>query len=293
MRFALFIGCNIPARAKQYEISSRAVLGRLDVDLVDSRRFNCCGYPLRNVDQRSFLLSAAKNLAVAEKEGLHILALCSCCWGSLKKAASLLDQDPALKTEVNRVLEKRGLRYEGKTEVKHLLTVLHRDVGLERLKGSIVRPFTGIKIATHYGCHTLRPSDVTQFDNPVNPTLFDELVEATGAESVPWEKRLECCGAPLLGINDDLSISLTAQKIGSGKEAGADYLCTACPWCHLQFDWVQEEMITGNGGGRPLPAILYPQLLGLSMGMEGEHLGIGMNRIDIRDLERFCASSQC
>ena len=291
MKFALFIGCNIPARAKQYEISSRAVLERLDVELVDSRRFNCCGYPLRNVDQRSFLLSAAKNLAVAEKGGLNIIALCSCCWGSLKKAASLLDQDPALKTEVNRVLEKRGLRYEGKTEVKHLLTVLHRDVGLEKLKGSIVRPFSGIKIATHYGCHTLRPSDITRFDDPVNPTLFDELVEATGAESVNWEKRLECCGAPLLGINDDLSMSLTAQKIGSGKEAGADYLCTACPWCHLQFDWVQEEMITGNGGGRPLPAILYPQLLGLSMGMEGEHLGIGMNRIDIRDLERFCASS--
>lgn len=291
MKFAFFIGCNIPARAKQYEMASRAVLDRLDIELLDSRRFNCCGYPMRNVDQRSFLLSSAKNLAVAEKEDLHILALCSCCWGSLKKAASLLDQDPELKTEVNGVLEKEGLRYEGKTEVKHLLTVLHRDVGLERLKRGISRPFSGIKIATHYGCHTLRPSDVARFDDPVNPTLFDELVEVTGAESISWEKRLECCGAPLLGINDDLSMSLTAQKIGAGKEAGADYLCTACPWCHLQFDWVQKEMTTGNGGGRLLPTILYPQLLGLAMGIDGDRLGIGMNRIDIRDVMRFCVSS--
>ena len=35
MKYALFLGCNIPARLKQYESSSRAVLEELGVELVD------------------------------------------------------------------------------------------------------------------------------------------------------------------------------------------------------------------------------------------------------------------
>ena len=54
MKFAFFIGCNIPARLEQFEFSSRAVLGKLGVELVDIREFNCCGYPLRNIDLKAF-----------------------------------------------------------------------------------------------------------------------------------------------------------------------------------------------------------------------------------------------
>ena len=35
MRFALFLGCNIPARLTAYESSARAVMGRLGVELAD------------------------------------------------------------------------------------------------------------------------------------------------------------------------------------------------------------------------------------------------------------------
>lgn len=290
MKYALFLGCNIPARAEQYGAASRAVLERLGVGLVELKAFNCCGYPLRNVDQRAFVLSSAKNLAIAESEGLDILALCKCCYGSLKKAAHLLDHDLQMKAGVNKTLQKSGLHYEGSVEVKHLLTVLHRDVGLEAVKRSLRRSYKGLKIAAHYGCHALRPSEVTQFDDPVNPSLFDELVNATGAESVDWASKLECCGAPLLGINDDVSKSLTSKKLKDGKEAGSHCLCTACPFCHLQFDAVQKTMASRNGGGEPLPAILYPQLLGLCMGLDEETLGIGKNQIDISHVASYLGS---
>ena len=86
MEFALFLGCTIPARLNQYESSSRAVLEKLGVGLVDIREFNCCGYPLRNIDFKVFLLSSARNLALAEKKNLNVMTLCKCCYGSLKKA---------------------------------------------------------------------------------------------------------------------------------------------------------------------------------------------------------------
>ena len=287
MKFALFLGCQIPVRLKQYETSSRAILERLGVELVDIEEFNCCGYPLRNIEFKAFLISSARNLALAEKKKLDVMTLCQCCYGSLKKADFLLKENASLRNEVNAILEREGLPYEGEVEVKHLLSVLHQEVGVEAIKKKIAKTFKGLRIAAHYGCHALRPSQVVGFDNPVSPSIFDELVEATGAESISWPMRLECCGAPLWGINDELSMDLTLKKLNDGKESGAEYLCVACPYCHLQFDAVQKKIISQRGVDHPLPSILYPQLLGLSMGIDSETLGLKMNEIPISEIERL------
>ncbi|MDL1982357.1 MAG: CoB--CoM heterodisulfide reductase iron-sulfur subunit B family protein, partial [Deltaproteobacteria bacterium] len=169
--------------------------------------------------------------------------------------------------------------YNGNLEIKHFLSALYSDIGINTLKEKITRNFKNLKIAAHYGCHALRPSNIMQFDNPVSPVIFDRLVELTGAKSIDWSLKLECCGAPVLGINDDLSMNLTKRKLTDGKKAGADYLCTACPWCHLQFDSVQKMMIEQQRLNNHLPAILYPQLLGLAMGIDKQTLGITMNQI--------------
>jgi len=289
MEFALFLGCTIPARLNQYESSSRAVLERLGVGLVDIREFNCCGYPLRNIDFKAFLLSSVRNLALAEKKNLNVMTLCKCCYGSLKKADYLMKENAPLKREVNATLGKEGLKYEGRTEVKHLLSVLHKEIGIEAIKGKMAATFKRLRIATHYGCHALRPSQVVEFDNPVAPSLFDQLVEATGAESMDWAMKLECCGAPLWGVNDRLSMDLTFKKLTDGKKSGADYVCVACPYCHLQFDKVQKMILSQRNVNHPLPSILYPQLLGLSLGLDRETLGLETNEIPITGIEELLA----
>ena len=291
MKYALFIGCNIPARVVQYETAARAVMKQLGVQLIDNRDFKCCGYPARNIDRKAFLLSASENLARAEKSGLNIMALCKCCFGNLKEAEQFLKEEGDLQEEIRKDLAKKGLTYEGKFEVKHFLSVLYHDVGLDEIKNHITQAFKGLKIATHYGCHALRPSKVTQFDDPVAPSIFDKLVEATGAKSVVYNNKLDCCGAPLLGINDDLSMKITANKLANGKKAGADYLCAACPWCQIQFDHVQKMMISQNGH-ESLASIVYPQLLGLCFGIDEETLGIHMNEIDITDITSFLNPEQ-
>jgi heterodisulfide reductase subunit B len=289
MKFALFLGCNIPARLTQYEASSRAVLDRVGVELVEIKEFNCCGYPLRNIDFKASMLAAARNLALSEKENLNILILCKCGFGMLKHADHILKEDPPLLNEINNTLKKEeDLEYKGGIEIRHLLSVLYHDVGIDTIEEKITRPFKDLKIATHYGCHALRPSEITQFDDPVNPTLFDKLVELTGAESISWEKRLDCCGAPLFGSNDDLSMDLTEKKLSDAKSSGADFLCDACSYCHIQFDTVQSMINSkGGGGNHALPPILYPQLLGLSLGIDGDTLGLGENKIDITSIEGF------
>jgi heterodisulfide reductase subunit B len=272
---------------KQYKTSSKAILERLGVGLVDVEEFNCCGYPLRNIEFKAYLLASARNLSLAEKKKLDVMALCQCCYGSLKKANFLLRENVSLRKEVNTVLEREGLLYKGEVEVKHLLYVLHQEVGVEAIQEKIVRTFKGLKIATHYGCHVLRPSQVVGFDNPVNPSVFDQLVEATGAESIAWPMKLECCGAPLWGIHDALSTEFTLRKLKGAREAGAVYLCTACTYCQIQFDTIQHMILSQRGLNHALPSILYPQLLGLCMGIDSETLGLKMNKIPIRGAEQL------
>ena len=124
MKFALFHGCNIPARVEQYAEATAAVCNRLGIELVEIAAFNCCGYPARNTDHRAYVLSAAKNLALAEQAGLDMLVMCKCCYGSLKKAAYFLNQDADLKADINRILAKENLQYQNKTRIKHLLSAL-------------------------------------------------------------------------------------------------------------------------------------------------------------------------
>lgn len=281
MKYALFLGCQIPIRLQQYETSSRAVLEQLGVELMDIEEFNCCGYPLRNIDFKTYLLASARNLALAEANHRSMMTLCQCCYGALKKADFLLKENLSLRREVNAVLQREGIPYEGRVEVKHLLSVLYQEVGVDTLRKRVQNPFEGLNIAAHYGCHALRPSQVVQFDDPGNPSLFDRLVEVTGAKSMNWLMRLECCGAPLLGSNDELSTEMTLKKLNNGQASGADYLCTACTYCQIQFDTVQQMILSQKGSNHPLPSILYPQLLGLSMGIDPEPLGLQRNKIPI------------
>jgi heterodisulfide reductase subunit B len=287
MKFALFHGCNIPARLAQYADATEAVCARLGIELVEVNAFNCCGYPVRNTDHRAYVLSAARNLALAEKAGLDMLVMCKCCYGSLKKAEHFLKQDQDLKADINRILAKEKLEYKNNILVKHLLSVLYHDLGLERLKENISKAYSGLKIAVSYGCHALRPSAVTGFDDPVAPKIFDELVEATGAISVEWARKLDCCGAPLTGINDRLGMDMARKKIESAREAGAHFICTACPYTQLQLDGVQMRMATESDNAEPLAPILYPQLLGLSMGIDEKTLGISKNEIDLSHITSF------
>ncbi|MCK4727744.1 MAG: disulfide reductase, partial [Desulfobacterales bacterium] len=184
----------------------------------------------------------------------------------------------SLREEINAILAEEGLQYEAGIDIMHLLTVLYKEVGLQAIKEKMTRRYENLKVATHYGCHALRPSQVTQFDDPVAPTLFDELVNITGAKSIEWAMKLECCGGPLLGVNDELSFVFRDKKLLDAKKAGADYLTTGCPYCQIQFDTVQNHHV---------PSILYSQLLGLCLGLDKETLGFDSRRAEI---ENFLAS---
>jgi heterodisulfide reductase subunit B len=274
MRFAMLRCCTTAIGLRHYETSTSAVLKKLGIEFVDVKEFNCCGYPLKNFSLQAYLHASARNLALAEQRSLDLLTVCNCCYGSLKRAQSLFTEDSPMRDGVRESLKKEGLDYEGRIEAKHLLQVLHDVIGVDAIRGRVVRSFDGLRLAVHYGCHILRPREVVQFDNPLAPTKFDRLVGVTGAESVSWPRKLDCCGSPQVGINDELAMDLTGKKLLSAKQAGADALCVACPYCQHQFETVQRMLLERGCPGCALPSILFPQLLGLSLGIEEAELGL-------------------
>ncbi len=284
-RYAFFPGCKIPYFLDQYGTSCRRVLKALDVPVMDVE-FNCCGYPIRTISFEAFILSAARNIAKAEKLGADILTPCKCCFGTLTHADHWLRCDDGVRRAINGVLRREGLEWQGTVEIVHVLQVFAKEIGVERLRTYVTRPCEGLRIALHYGCHALRPGNVARFDNPLAPTLFEELVAVTGATPVEWSKRLECCGHPLWEKNNSLSQAIMETKLSDARRAGADCMCTACTYCQIQFDAVQEGLWRqAQGDGTPmLPSILYTQLLGWTMGIEEKALGLRKNKVDTRGI---------
>ena len=275
MKYAFFQGCNIPARIEQYATATTAVLALFDIGLVEMRDFTCCGYPVRNIDEKAYILPSVRNLALAEKAQLDIAVICNCCFASLMKAKSQLANDQQLLEEMNTILAKEGLSYSGNVAVKHYLAILYEDVGIEKLSSRLRYMVKDLDIAVIQGCHILRPREITQFDDSFVPRITDNLVSATGANNLDWQGKLECCGAALAGINDELSHQLLGEKITGAKGAGAAFITPICAYCHLQFDTTQLH-ITENAND-VLPVLLYPQLLGLCLGLSEQELGITLN----------------
>ena len=278
-RYGLFLGCTVPARLVAYDLSTRRVFEALGVELIDLRGVGCCGSPdMASVSKEAALAVAAWNLALAEEQGVDTLVtLCNGCNEVLSRAVEEL-KDEELRSTVNAVLKETGHEYKGGVIVKHIVRVLYEDVGVERVRGAVKKPLKGLKVAVHYGCHLLRPSEVLKFDDPDNPRSLDELVEATGATSIPYMNKLECCGFPVLPVREELAYAIARDKIRSAREAGADVFVTACPFCYLHLE--NTQVLGEIPEEEQVPVLHYTQLLGLAMGMEPDDVGLYENKLD-------------
>ena len=279
-KYLIFLGCAVPYRVSSYEISARKVLQKLGVELVEMPEFNCCGLPLDPVSHETMLILAARNLALAEQQGLNILTLCPGCAGTLKKVNKILKEDKELREQINDHLKESGLEFKGNVETKHILQVLMEDVGLEKIRKAVVNPLTKLKVAEHVGCHLLRPKEYIGFDDPEDPKTLKRLIEATGATFLDYINETECCGAPSVGVSDKVALQLARDKLNHVKMVEAQALITICPFCHIMFDTNElriERMFSETYG---IPVLHYPQLLGLAMGIPPEELAFKELRVD-------------
>ncbi len=280
LSYEVFLGCAIPSRFNNYESSMRAVANALDIKLIDFDGASCCGtVVLKSIDTTSWLSLSGRNIALAEKRGHDIVTPCNGCFGSLKDTHHVLHDDEVQRKAVNKILSELGLEFTGTKKVRHFVEVLY-DLK-DEIKSKIVKPLDGLRIAFHPGCHLIRPSNVAGFDDPELPRKVDELLELTGATSVPWNLKLRCCGSPLLIASEDVATSILNEKLVDAKAAGANCVVTNCPACHTQYDIQALGQKDETGESLELPALFVTQILGAAMGLDLEELGFELNRVSL------------
>ncbi|MHA1732185.1 MAG: CoB--CoM heterodisulfide reductase iron-sulfur subunit B family protein [Promethearchaeota archaeon] len=283
--YSLFIGCTIPVRAMNYELSARKVLDFLKIPYRDVEEFTCCGYPLESVDELSSLTASAKNLALAEKYGTNVMTLCSACTGTLTKAKKILDENDEILEEVNEQLKVLDLKYERKAEVHHIIRVIMAEIGLDKLKEIVKRPLTGIRIAPHYGCHYSKPTSIFgDLDDPEYPTSIKRVVEALGGTYVEYENLMQCCGGAVMGVDEKLALKLAGKKLEHISDAGADAITLVCPFCYIMYETNQRRIERDLEKKFGIPVAFLTQLIGLALGIDSVDLGFKINRVRPKDL---------
>jgi heterodisulfide reductase subunit B len=172
------------------------------------------------------------------------------------------------------------LEFKGKTDVKIFSDVLYEDVGLEKVKDAVKKPLTGLRVAVQPGCHLTKPKRI-HFAQQVGQLALEELVEATGAKSIPYERKEACCGGPLRGINDEVALQVAKQKLDRMKVAGVDCITTVCPFCYLELDMGQIELKRHLNEDYSFPVLHFAELLRIAMGIKLEDWEVKAHRIPI------------
>ncbi|MGY5876752.1 MAG: CoB--CoM heterodisulfide reductase iron-sulfur subunit B family protein [Candidatus Thorarchaeota archaeon] len=276
--FVLYTGCTAPVRMPSYEASVKIVLEKLGVRVVDMDDANCCGAQyVESTNRTAFSAMSGRILAIAEKMGKDIVAICGACSGSIKTAQYEMDHDSELKKDVNAILGEEGLEYTGNVRVRHLLQVFHEDIGYDAIKAAIVRPYHGIRLAAHYGCHVTRPYEIVKVDDPQNPTIIDRIIEIAGGMAVDYTGKTRCCGGPLLAMDEEVANKIGLDKIHHIQQQKVDGLITACVFCDIQLTSVQFE--EDMHPAERIPVLTLPQFLGPALGIDEDVLGISLNKI--------------
>jgi len=285
-RYGFFLGCVAPNRYPMIEASIRAVFEHLGAELLELEGASCCPAPgvFRAFHIPSWLVIAARNITIAEELGVSPITGCNGCYGTLRDTWVELEHDKEMKKMVNEHLAKVGREYKGNLEPKHIVQALYLDMGIDYLRDHIKHTFSDLKIAVHYGCHIVKPSDKRPWSGEYeNPTFLDEIVELTGAKSIDYKDKFMCCGAggAVRTAVKEVSADFSREKLTNIREAGADIIINCCPFCHLQLDLGQMEAngIYKDIIGEPfkVPVIYLTQLLGLSFGIDPNQLGLIKN----------------
>jgi len=276
-KYALYPGCVMPTEQYAYEVSIRETLPLLNINLVDVEGFSCCGEPMKSMNQLMALYLSARNLALAERQDLDLFVPCPMCHLSLSECQRVMESNTEMRDRMNSMLASEDLQYNGSIDIVHTVDLLHDHIGIEKIKKRVKKSLSGLKVATHYGCHLIRPSEIGRPVDSENPQKMETILKILGAEPLDYPEKLDCCGAMLSANLPESALTKTGQKLQKVQEQGFDVFIDVCPWCHRMFDSKQVKAGETVAVKLEMPVVYLTQLLGLALGVKKEKLGLELN----------------
>jgi len=276
-KLGLYLGCTIPTEQYGYELSIREIMPDFGISLVDLENASCCGAPFRSINLMMQLYLSARNIALCEEKGLDMYAPCSQCHLSLSETIHRLNNSDVLREKiVKKLKDEEGLTYTGKLQVYHTVDLLYDEIGVSAIKKKVKKPL-GWNVACHYGCHTVRYSDIERPDRAEHPSKMEDIITAIGGNTHDYSEKLNCCGAPLMINHKESALTKAGEKIKAIQDREFDAAAIVCPFGGRLMDSKQKQAADTIGEKLHLPVFYLTQLIGLAMGKDEKKLGINLN----------------
>jgi heterodisulfide reductase subunit B len=272
MKYAYYPGCSAESTARDQYMSVNKVARALGIELVEPTGWTCCGStPAHHTSKILSIALPAANLLMAQKMGLDMVVFCAACYNRMKVANHEIKTNQVARKEVAKAL---GEDYDGSVRILHFVEVLVKELGIQQLKRHFTHTLDGLKVASYYGCLLIRPHDITDFDDPENPTLMDQLVKCMGGESIDWPHKVACCGGGFAISRTDIVLELSNAVLDMAKSSGAQCIAVACPMCQINLDMRQGNISKIMKTTYEMPIVYISQLLGLCLGISWRKLGM-------------------
>ncbi len=287
MKLAYYPGCTLKNQAANFDASTVSSMAKLDVEVEELERWNCCGtvHALDSDNVMNLVAPITNMIRVKETqartEGMasEFMTSCAMCYNTLKRANIEVKQRADALTTINELLYLDETKYEGDVDVLHLLEYLRDRVGFDNLAKKVVKPLAGLRVASYYGCLLVRPKEVA-FDDVENPMIMENLMVALGATPVDFSHKTECCGAYQTVDKPEVIADRTDKIMGSANEEQADLVVVSCPLCAFNLDFRQDDAKRLNPEFQNMPVLYFTQLMALAFGCDDEALRLDLHHID-------------
>ena len=278
---AYYPGCSLESTSTEFNESAKSVCAALDLNLFEPKGWVCCGATAAHrSDPETGLRLPMENLALIERSGFSEVTMpCAACFNRHKAAQYEIRHDESHRQAMDEVLD---YHYQDSVKVNTLIETIHQHVGEEKIAEKVRKPLENLKVVCYYGCLLTRPPQVTEAENPENPTDMDDLVAALGAEVLDWSYKTCCCGAAHSLTRPDIVVKLSGNLVTHARQAGADVIAVACPLCHINLDARQFQMDVEE----PMPIMFFTQLMSLALGLPEKEAVLHKNMVDPRPLLR-------
>jgi heterodisulfide reductase subunit B len=291
-QYAFYPGCSSQkgASASNYLTSFGVMCDKLNIQLNEIPDWNCCGASIGYAEGGELprLVLNARNLAISEQElpGQDIVSGCPACWLSIRETVERLHESSSLLAETNEALKEAGLNLKSQLRGRHMTEVLIEDIGYDAMRAAVVKPLDGVKIAGYVGCQANRPYGIAG-ESFENPQYLDKMIETVGAEAVPYDQKVSCCGGALAFSEPEKAQKQIRDIVESAYDSSADLIVTPCPLCQANVEIYQSEINKKHGTKFKMPVVYYTQLLTLAYGGSAKESGLDGQLIRAEKLEKI------
>lgn len=271
MKLAYFPGCSASAMAAEYNTSTLALARILGIELLEIPQWNCCGASAaHNTSPLLALALPARSLALAEADNLDVAVPCAACYSRMKAVQQAVRDSDKIREKVSSLIE---MDYRARNEVYSIVEIFARPQILKQLQTKLIKPLSGLKVASYYGCLLVRPPALA-IDDPEDPKALDTIIQSLGATPLHWHAKVSCCGAGHATTLTPVGINMIGHILEAAADQGADCIACACPMCMLNLDMRQKAIGKRKKTTYNIPVFYFTELAGFALGIPPQRLGL-------------------